>query len=66
MGVRKTGICPPPKIGIENRIFQENCKSAGLIPIQTNWFNSCNDSWFAGMKLTLHKNQVHRCGVMQW
>jgi len=28
-----------------------------LIPI--NWFDSCNDSCFAGMKLTLHKSQAH-------
>jgi len=35
-----------------------------LFPI--NWFNSCIDSLFAGMTLTLHKSQVDHSGFMQW
>jgi len=31
-----------------------------------NWFNSCHDSLFTGMTLTLHTNQLHCSGVMQW
>ena len=31
-----------------------------------NWFNSCYDSLFASITLTLHKRQVHCSGVMQW
>jgi len=34
-----------------------------LIP--TNWFNSCIDSLFADMTLTLHKSQAHHSGFMQ-
>jgi len=38
-------------------------KVSSLIPIIS--FNSCNDSIFAGMTLTLHKSQVHCSVVMQ-
>ena len=31
-----------------------------------NSFDSCNDSFFAGMKLKLHKSQVQSYSVMQW
>ena len=34
--------------------------------VNSNWFNSCNDSLFAGMTLALHKSQLHCSGVMQW
>ena len=30
------------------------------------WFNTCNDSLLTGLTITLHKNQVHCSGVMQW
>jgi len=59
----KTSILPL-EIGIKNQIFLEKPEVAILIPI--NWFDSCNGSFFAGMKLTLHKIQVHRYSVMQW
>ena len=52
------------EIGIKNQIFLEKPEVGILIPI--NWFDSCNDSFFAGMKLTLHKSQVHSHSVMQW
>jgi len=52
------------EIGINNQIFLEKPEVGILIPI--NWFDSCNDSIFAGMKLTLHKRQVHSHSVMQW
>jgi len=66
MGIRwrgKTGISSL-EIGIQNQIFLEKPEVGILIP--NNWFDSCNDSIFAGMKLTLHKNQVHSYSVMQW
>jgi len=34
--------------------------------IVVTWVNSCNDSWFADVTLTLHKSQVHCSGNMQW
>jgi len=52
------------EIGIKNQIFLENPEVGILIPI--NWFDSCNDIFFARMKLTLHKSQVHSYSVMQW
>jgi len=61
--VGKTDICPLG-IGIKNQVFLEKSKVGILIPI--NWFNSCNDTFLAGMKLTLHKSQVHSYRVMQW
>jgi len=66
MGVRRVGKCPfPPwKLGLRTKYFPKNLKSASSIPI--NWFDSCNDSFFADMKLTLHKGQVHSYSVMQW
>jgi len=67
MGVRrgetKTGVCPPPlEIEPKNQNFLENEVSSS---ISNNWFNSCNDSLFAGETLILHKSQVHDTGVMQ-
>ena len=69
MGVRRPGegeraFAPRLKIGIKNHIFLETPEVGILIPI--NRFDSCNDSFFAGMKLTLHKSQVHSYSVMQW
>jgi len=49
---------------LRNQIFMDKPEVSILIPI--NWFESCNDSFFAGMKLTLHKSQVDSCSVMQW
>ena len=61
---RKTGICPL-EIRIKNQqIFLEKTEVGILIPI--DWFDSCNDSFIAGFKLTLHKSQVHSYSVMQW
>jgi len=59
-----TPLLPPVEIGINNQIFLEKPEVGILIPI--NWFDSCNDTFFAGMKLTLHKSQVHSYSVMQW
>ena len=59
----KTGICPPWKLGLRTKYFWKNLKSASKTPI--NRFDSYNDSFFAGVKLTLHKSQVRSCSVMQ-
>jgi len=42
--------------------FSRKSEIRSLIPM--DWFNSCIDSLFAGMTLTLHKSQVHCLGVM--
>ena len=66
MGVRWgwwNGHLPPWKLVKEPKIYRKP-EASSLIPI--NWFNSCNQSLFAGMTLTLHKSQVHCSGVMQW
>jgi len=68
MGVRRTGeakraFSPRLEIGINNQIFLEKIEVGILIPIK--WFDSCNDSFFARMKLTLHESQVHSYSVMQ-
>ena len=60
---RKNGHFPL-EIGIKNQTFLEKLEAGILIPI--NWFDSCNDSYFAGMKLTLCRCQVHSYSVMQW
>ena len=69
MGVRRAGeakraFAPRLEIWIKNEIFLEKPEVGILIPI--NWFDSCNDSFIAGRKLTLHKSQVHSYSVMQW
>ena len=53
---------PRLEIGIKNQIFLEKPEVGVLIPI--NWFESYNDSFFAGMKFTLHKSQVHGYSLM--
>ena len=68
MGVRrargaKRAFAPRLEIGIMKQLFLEK-PEVGIFP--SNWFDSCNDSFFAGMKLTLHKSQVHSHSVMQW
>jgi len=60
----KRSFAPRLEIGIMKHLFLEKPEVGILIPI--NWFDSCNDSFFAGMKLTLHKSQFHSYGVMQW
>jgi len=69
MGVRradeaKWSFVPRLEIGIKNQIFLEKPEVGILIPI--NWFDSCINSLFSGMKLTLHKSQIHSYSVMQW
>jgi len=53
----------PLEIGTKNQKFR---KSEVNILIPINWFNSCNNTLFTGMALTLHKSQLHCSGVMQW
>ena len=60
----KQAFAPCLEMGIKNQIFPEKPEVGILIPL--NWYDSCNGSFFAGMKLTLHKSQVHSCSVMQW
>jgi len=57
-------LLPSLEIGIKNKMFLEKPEVGILFPI--NWFDFCNDSFFAGMKLTLHKGQVHSFSLMQW
>ena len=69
MGVRRAGeakraFAPCLEIGIKNEIFLDKTEVGILILI--DWFDSCNDSFFACMKLALHKSRVHSCSVMQW
>jgi len=65
MGVRRGGkrAFATLEIGIKNQMFLEKPDVGFLIPI--NRFDSCNDSFFSGMELTLHKSQVHNHSVMQ-
>jgi len=59
MGVRRVCL----ETGIRNQIFLEKPE----VGILVHWFDSYNDSFFfASMKLTLHKSQVHSYSVMQW
>ena len=55
MGVRRArgAFAPRLEIGMMNHLFLETPEVGILIPI--NWFDSCNDSFFAGVKLTLNK-----------
>jgi len=57
------GICPLP------RNWDWEGKNSGKREISSliliSWVNSCNDSLFADMTLTLHKSQVHCFGNMQ-
>jgi len=57
MGVRRRGktSISTLEIEIKNQIFLEKPEVGILIPI--NRFDSWNDSFFAGMKLTLHKSR---------
>jgi len=61
---RQNGHLPPAwKLGLRSKYFWKKTEVGILIPI--NLFDSCNGSFFAGMKLTLHKSQVHSCSAMQ-
>jgi len=65
MGVHrvcKTGNWPPGNWDWEGKISGKR-ENSSLILI--SWVNSCNDSLFADMTLTLHKSQVHCFGNMQ-
>jgi len=57
------GICPL-EIGIKNKIFLEKAEVGILNSDELIWFLQWQ--FFAGMKLTLHKSQVHSYSVMQW
>jgi len=64
MGVRKAweakrAFAPRLEIGIRNQRFLENPEVGILISI--NWLILAMTVFFAGMKLTLHKSQVHSC-----
>jgi len=63
MGVRRgKGHPPPGNWDYEAKIFGKR-EISSLILI--SWVNSCNDSLFADMTLTLHKSQVHCFANMQ-
>jgi len=65
MGGRRerTGIYPPPgNWNKEAKIFGKREISSSIL---ISWVNSCNDSLFPDMTLTLHKSQVHCFGNMQ-
>jgi len=68
MGVRNKGakrsFAPLLEIGTKNQNFVANLKSGAQFRLK--WFNSCIDSLFSGMTLTVHKKQVHCPGVVQW
>ena len=58
MGVRRGGqnghLPPPWKLWLTKKNSRKH-KISSLIPV--SWLNSCNDSMFADMTLTLHKSQ---------
>ena len=56
----KKGILPHLEIGTKNQKFPENLKSAAIDLILAMTV------LFSDMTLTLHKNRVHCCGVMQF
>jgi len=56
----KTGICLPRKLGPRTKISGKREISNFILLI--SWVNSCNDSLFVNMTLTLHKSQVHCFG----
>jgi len=61
-GGGKTGISLPWELGLRSEISGKR-EIMNLIVII--WVNSCNDSLFADMTLTLHKTQVHCFDSMQ-
>jgi len=60
----KRSFSPLPEIGTKNQKFLPNLKSGAQFRL--NRFSSCIGSLFAGMKSTVHKNQVHCLGAVQW
>jgi len=67
IGVRRgdeTGFYPPLEIETKNQKIVRKSEVSISIPI--NRFNSCNDTLFTGMAITLHKSQLHYSGVVQW
>ena len=60
----KNGYLPPPGHWDLKPKISRRPEVRSLIPIK--WLNSCIDSLFAYMTLTLHKNQAHYSGFMQW
>jgi len=58
---KKTGISTLEIL--TNQKFFENLKSAFWFIL--TWFNSCNNTLFTRMTLTLHKSQLHCSCVMQ-
>ena len=49
----------PLEIGTKKEKFLDNVKPKQSSLILIIWVNSCNDSLFADMTLTLQKSQVH-------
>jgi len=62
-GPPQEGDSAPVEIWSKNQKYIKKNEDNSLV---SNWFNSCNDSLFAGMTLSLHKSQVHCPDVMQW
>jgi len=66
MGVRrggKTVFCPPPwKLGLRTK----KCWKIWSQYLDSDQFNSCNNTSFIGMALALHQSQLHCSGVVQW
>jgi len=58
----KTGIFPPENWVQEAKISGKR-EISSLILI--SWVNSCNESLFADMTLTMHKSRIHRFDNMQ-
>jgi len=58
----QNGNSPPLKIGAKKQNFVENMKPEAYFRCID--LNSCIDSLFGGMTLSLHKIQVHYTGVM--
>ena len=58
------GLLSSTEIGIKNQIFLEKSEVGILNSDQLIWFLQWH--FFADMKLTLHKSQVHSYSVMQW
>jgi len=56
----QNGHSPPWKLGLRRKISGKREISNLILLI--SWVNSCNDSLFVNMTLTLHKSQVHCFG----
>ena len=64
-----TGVRRGAQNGISPGNWDSEAKMSGKREIRNLiliiWVNSCNDSLFADITLTLHKRQVHCFGIMQ-